>query len=143
MIGSFSGSYRFLSNFYSSEIVYGGVIFPTVEHAYQATKFPIGSETWERIWRAESPKKAKKLGQSPGMRSDWEDVKIGIMRDLLRLKFQDGFLANELLKTMNDPLAEGNWWGDRFWGVYKGEGQNWLGKLLMEIREELRVNKCM
>ena len=72
------------------------------------------------------------------LRPDWETEKISIMRALLRLKFADPALRAQLVATGVRPLVEGNRWGDRFWGVCGGNGQNMLGKLLMEIRAELR-----
>ena len=58
---------------------------------------------------------------------------------LLKRKFAKGMpLANLLLETANDQLIEGNNWGDTEWGVCKGVGKNMLGKLLMQIRDELR-----
>lgn len=59
------------------------------------------------------------------------------MEDLLRLKFSNREVANLLILTGDEELIEGNWWGDKFWGIYNGEGENHLGKLLMKIRGEL------
>lgn len=61
-----------------------------------------------------------------------------VMRDLLQQKFSNGILREQLLATGDQELIEGNTWGDTFWGVCNGEGQNVLGKMLMNIREELR-----
>jgi predicted NAD-dependent protein-ADP-ribosyltransferase YbiA (DUF1768 family) len=61
------------------------------------------------------------------------------MRELLRQKFaKPSILADRLIDTGNCQLIEGNYWGDTFWGVCKGKGENWLGKLLMEIRAEIQ-----
>ena len=59
-------------------------------------------------------------------------------RQLLRSKFSDPELAEALLATGDAELVEGNTWGDPFWGVYKGKGENMLGRLLMEVRGEIR-----
>jgi ribA/ribD-fused uncharacterized protein len=72
------------------------------------------------------------------MRDDWNDIKIDVMRDLLQEKFSDDDLRELLLATGDAELIEGNTWNDYFWGVCLGEGQNWLGKLLMEVRKELK-----
>jgi ribA/ribD-fused uncharacterized protein len=77
------------------------------------------------------------------MRPDWEQVKILIMTSLVRDKFtrhQD--LKEQLLATGDAELIEGNWWGDTFWGVCKGKGENHLGKVLMKVREELKGCKA-
>jgi len=62
------------------------------------------------------------------------------MKSCLQEKFSDPLLRKKLLATGNATLIEGNTWGDTYWGVCKGKGQNKLGKLLMELRSELRDN---
>ena len=135
-IQRFSGAYRFLSNFYDSEIEVNEKIYPTVEHAYQAHKTLNGKQR-ELIRLANSPGQAKRLGQKVELRSDWEVVKLSIMKELLTRKFQIPRLRELLLETRDYELIEGNTWGDTYWGVCNGEGQNWLGKLLMEVRNEI------
>jgi predicted NAD-dependent protein-ADP-ribosyltransferase YbiA (DUF1768 family) len=61
------------------------------------------------------------------------------MEELVRRKFADPELAEKLLATGDEELVEGNTWNDRFWGVCRGEGRNELGKILMRVRAELRV----
>ncbi len=71
------------------------------------------------------------------LRSDWEQVKVRIMKEICKAKFdQNETLRQQLLATGNEPLEEGNTWGDRIWGTVDGVGQNHLGKILMEIRKE-------
>lgn len=136
-INRFVDDFAFLSNFHPSTIVYEGLFYPTVEHAYQAMKTldPIARET---IRLANGPGTAKRLGRSVSLRPDWEDVKVGIMRDLVREKFANPFLRPLLLATEDAYLIEGNHWNDRFWGVCRGQGRNMLGQILMEVREEIR-----
>lgn len=136
-IESFSGEYRFLSNFYPAEVDLDGKTYPTLEHAYQAAK-TLSLEQRELIRRAGTPGKAKKMGRQVTLREDWEKIKIGVMRELLRRKFQDRVLRAEIVATGDAKLVESNTWRDFFWGVYQGKGENWLGRLLMEIREEIR-----
>lgn len=135
--------YRFLSNFHWHDGT-------TVEHGYQAAK--TDDVQWQNlILQAASPNEAKKLGQKCPMRATWDDEKVEVMRALLYRKFRPGTeCADLLLDTGNAELVEGNWWNDTFWGVYKfvdrsrslrpepWPGKNWLGQLLMEIREDLR-----
>jgi predicted NAD-dependent protein-ADP-ribosyltransferase YbiA (DUF1768 family) len=60
------------------------------------------------------------------------------MREILIAKFsQNEDIKGKLLATGDTELIEGNTWGDTFWGVCRGEGTNWLGKLLMEVRTEI------
>ena len=85
---------------------------------------------------------SKSLGSKVFSRMDWESVKIDAMRLALYLKFhQNPYLIEKLLKTENEPIVEVNWWNDTFWGVYykNGKGENWLGRLLMELRLHLKL----
>lgn len=63
---------------------------------------------------------------------------MSVMKEILKAKFQDKFLALLLLSTDGIDLVEVNTWNDRFWGICHGRGENQLGKLLMELREELK-----
>lgn len=136
MIDSFSGPYEFLSNFYPCEVEYQGSYYPSVEHAYQAAK-TINSHERELIRTAETPGRAKRLGNKITLRADWETIKCQVMLDLLTQKFNYADLREKLLDTGNKQLIEGNNWHDYFWGVCNGKGQNMLGELLMKIRENI------
>ena len=139
-ITSFRNEYEFLSNFYPCVLTYEGRTYPTSEHAYQAAKFrdPI---IVERIASAPTPGKAKTWARDlDGRREDWNEVKYSLMERILRVKFSSPDLKEKLLSTGDKYLVEGNSWGDVYWGVCRGEGLNMLGKLLMQIRGELRSN---
>jgi len=142
VIVEFQGEYRWLSNFWPSPVEYCGVVYPTVEHAYQAAKTLLPGER-RRVREAETPGKAKRLGATLTVRSDWEDIKLSVMLNLVRQKFSDPELGRKLLGTGDALLVEGNRWGDRFWGVdlRTGLGENHLGKILMRVRDELRANR--
>jgi len=137
VIEHFRGQYDFLSNFHPAQIRFEGIDFPTVEHAFQAAK------TKDRglrlaVANAPSPGAAKRIGRRLPLRGDWEATKVGVMRDLVRLKFvTHAELGTKLLATGIATLVEGNTWNDRFWGICHGEGRNQLGQILMEIRQEL------
>lgn len=126
----FKGEFSFLSNFYP-------VGNTSVEHLYQAEKANSPQDR-SRILEASTPGEAKKLARSISLRPDWEQVKVSIMLELLRWKFRQEPFRFRLLSTGSAYLEEGNWWKDYFWGVCDGIGENMLGKLLMQIREELR-----
>lgn len=134
---SFQGPHRFLSNFWPAPVRYGGILFPTTEHAYQAAKSDDVNEAI-RVSLLKSPGDAKRVGRTLVVRKDWEQVKRQIMLDVLRLKFSLPDLRRRLLATGDVQLVEGNTWGDRYWGVCNGVGENWLGRLLMQVREECR-----
>lgn len=137
MIAEFNGKYRFLSNFYPCIVQYEGVLYPTVEHAYQAAKTLDASDR-EAIRKCRKAGDAKRVGRHVQLRPDWETVKVDTMRGLLWMKFTSTAMTELLLATGDEELLEGNWWDDTFWGVCRGKGENHLGKLLMEIREQLR-----
>lgn len=139
MINSFTGEYDFLSNFYLVEVRYAGAGYPSVEHAFQAAKCANPSE--RRMFRSGiTAGQAKRLGRKVELRKDWERAKLSVMESLVRQKFevyQD--LAKKLLDTGEQEIIEGNNWGDVFWGICDGRGQNHLGKILMKIRKEVAM----
>lgn len=135
-IDSFRGEYGFLSNFHKCRVEFEGMVYPSVEHAFQAAKNP-DPEYRSLIATVGSPVTAKRMGKKTQLRPDWEEVKEGIMLELLKSKFSDPALREKLLATGDAELIEGNNHWDRFWGVCRGEGLNKLGKLLMQVREEL------
>ena len=140
MIDKFDGKYRFLSNFASVPSLGG----KTVEHYYQASKTLDTGEKMSVIM-CTTPGQAKRAGRRVTMREDWEEVKVRIMHNWLRVKFEPGTeLANKLLATGGQRLVEGNYWHDNAWGNCVCErcrhipGENKLGKLLMMVRRELK-----
>jgi ribA/ribD-fused uncharacterized protein len=140
MITQFRGNYRWLSNFWPAEVTLDGVQYPTVEHAYQAAK-STNPEERLHILRAATPGEAKRLGRRVVyVRHDWAEAKLGIMEDLLRQKFRHPQLREFLQVTAGTEIVEGNEWGDTFWGTYRGEGENHLGRLLMKIRDEIGLS---
>lgn len=131
-ISSFSGPYRFLSNFF---------IEPDLTHVegeYQAAKCFLPADA-AHLSQLAAPEVAKRLGQHVRMRDDWEQVKVSVMRSLVLQKFTDHEgLRKKLLETGQAELIEGNIWGDTFWGVSNGFGSNQLGEILMSVRRQLR-----
>jgi len=112
-------------------------VAPSVEHAFQAYKTE-DPEFKRRILDEAAPEKAKWWGRRAPLRSDWEDIKVDVMRSLVRRKFTMWpDYRRVLLATGKSHLEEGNNWGDQFWGTVDGRGENMLGKILMEIRSEL------
>lgn len=136
-IDSFKGNYEFLSNFAPCYIRYEGVLYTSVECAFQAAK--VSDINIKKQIAQLTPKDAKKYGKKVKLRSDWNNVRIDIMRDLLKIKFNDDHFGyrQKLVNTGDSYIEEGNKHHDTFWGVCNGIGENHLGKLIMEIREEL------
>ena len=136
-VESFRGQFRFLSNFHAGHpFEYNGARYLTAEHAYQAAKCASGADA-ERVRSTDTPGQAKRLGRKVKMREDWDEVKTEIMADILAAKFADAELRERLLATRHAPLIEGNTWGDTYWGVCNGVGQNRLGALLMQLRGQI------
>jgi ribA/ribD-fused uncharacterized protein len=140
MINKFDEKYAFLSNFYPCEISYEGIVYPSVEHAFQAAKTLDMTQRFE-IANLKSPGAAKRVGRQLNLREDWEDVKMQVMEDCLREKFKNPTLLIKLLGTEGHFLIEGTTWHDKCWGICTceecgGNGANNLGRLLMKIREE-------
>jgi len=144
MIGEFRGRYRFLSNFYPCTIVYHERTFRSTEAAYQAAKFPSEAYGEFEVATASEAKKAGHGVEPPG----WKERSLQVMLDVLRIKFAKEPLRTMLLETGEEELVEGNLWHDNFYGVChcvagcpperRAPGQNHLGKLLMQVRNELR-----
>jgi len=109
--------------------------FPSVENAYQAAKEINREARWK--YGICSPVTAKKWGKRAWLRPSWGNEKLGIMEVLTRQKFNHPEFKELLLATGTGLIVEGNTWGDTFWGVCNGEGENHLGKIIMKIRGEL------
>lgn len=150
-MAAFRNKLAFCSNFYPAVVhirLRSGEVIEcaTVEHAYAALK-TLNDDERLTIVNAETPAKAKRLGGWNGIvthhRVDWDEKKVGFMRKLLREKFSHLELAAALRATGNEELVEENGWHDNFWGSCYcpkcgNKGQNTLGKLLMEIRSQLK-----
>lgn len=138
-ITSFRGKFRFLSNFWPVKIKLGRLVFDTVEHAYVASKSDDISVR-KTVQQLETPGMAKEFGRTLPLRKDWnEEIKLALMKDFVRQKFffRETLLTRELLLTNRMEIVEGNTWGDTFWGVCNGQGENHLGKIIMSVRDEL------
>ena len=137
MINSFKNDYFFLSNFYSAPVTYNGITYKNNEAAFQAQKC-LDADIKNKFADL-NPSQAKRLGRCVDLREDWEEVKFTIMQEIVNSKFdQNPELAEKLLQTGIEYLEEGNNWGDKIWGTVKGEGQNNLGKILMNTRDRIK-----
>ncbi|AYV75258.1 MAG: swarming motility protein [Terrestrivirus sp.] len=114
--------------------------FPTAEHAFHANKCVNVEDVDKFVDPNLTADDAKKVGRQITLREDWEEVKRNVMRSVLLKKYeQNSDLLEILLKTGSAYLVEHlPEKGDAFWGDdHDGSGQNVLGQLLMEVREEL------
>ena len=135
-------AYAAFSNFSKHPVNIAGKSYKTSEHYFQAAKFFGTDETYaEKVRNAKTPLLAKQLGRSKKhpLRSDWEQVKVDIMRTVVRAKFSQHGCIRELLLSTGDLKIVEHTGKDNFWGDGgNGKGQNWLGRVLMEIRTEFR-----
>lgn len=142
-ITEFDKEFAFLSNFFPAAVTFEGVMYPTVEHAFQAAK------TTDQTLRSEflacaTPGAAKRKGRKITLRPDWERIKNTVMLTLVRDKFASHpDLKQKLLDTGHAELVEGTRWHDTYWGIdlETMQGQNHLGRILMQVRDELRLGR--
>lgn len=143
-IWEFRGKNRWISNFHECAIAYEGMVYPSTEHAYMAAK-SLDQNVRLYIATLKTPAEAKKFGMTLELRPNWDDMRLAVMLEVNRYKYQNHpELAEMLLATGDAHLEEGNSWGDRFWGVSpvgSFQGENNLGKILMQIRSELRQER--
>lgn len=133
-----------LSNFSAFNLQWKGRTFPTSEHAYHWEKFDatgVAQAIRDQVRFAPSAHEAFKIAERNRdfRRPDWDDIKVGVMREILHAKVaQHEYVRRKLLATGDRELIEDSWRDDYWgWGPNR-DGQNVLGKLWMEIRESLR-----
>jgi len=159
----FKNEKRFLSNMYPAKIIFNEIPedlnlllsfiepdfkeYNSSENLYQALKSQ--SKEWHELIRSVTPEKSKSLAKNKlktllfnnkttfELRSDWDQIKIDVMKLCLYLKFKQNEDLAEKLKNIEGKIEERNCWGDKFWGTVNGIGKNNLGKLLMNIRKNL------
>jgi ribA/ribD-fused uncharacterized protein len=146
MVCFYEQDFYVLSNFSSFQVEIWGRLFPTSEHAYHWAKFDgTDGEVQDMILEARSAHDAFKIANSQKIlrRANWDEIKADVMREVLLAKVeQHEYVRRKLLATENRILVENSWrddvWG---WGPNK-DGQNLLGKIWMEIREDLRTHSA-
>ena len=165
-VDSFRYKYACFSNFSSHRVAYKGINYKNSEAAFQAQKFE--DEKVKQLFANLDPSKAKALGRAKVIflnhkgeyyknklpsdirkrssefteyyiKSDWDTIRVEEMYQVVKNKYeQNPDIKRILLLTGERDLMEGNTWGDRFWGQVDGKGLNFLGRILMQIRYELR-----
>jgi ribA/ribD-fused uncharacterized protein len=143
-ITEFQGPYRFLSNFGPGQVKINALVYPAGEHAYQALKSLDPAVRTRFTAPGVTAGQAKRLGQQVALRADWEQQKKRAMLRVVLAKFiQNPELAQQLFATEDAYLKEGNTWHDNYWGAcrcerHAGAGLNYLGRILMAVRDVLR-----
>ena len=144
-VQGFESEFSFLSNFSACELLYDGHVYKTAEHAFQAAK---ATNEKDRVYIAEAPTpgEAKRRGRGIELREDWDVIKDKVMLDIIRAKFKNGDCRYRLMKALSegyDDFVEDNWWHDNYWGNCKCdrckdiEGQNHLGKIILQVANEI------
>lgn len=153
----FFSEHRYLSNFHKCDVLWDGLIWPSSEHAYMASKCENtgycnlsnttidGQKTYNGLLCRDicSMKchEVKKWGMTVDLKPNWEDIKFNMMYSICLDKFtRNEDIRKKLLGTGNRELIEANNWRDCYWGydVNLQKGQNNLGKILMTIRMGLK-----
>ena len=140
MINQFRGDFYFLSNMYECDIEFNKNKFKSIEHAYIYHKYDnieikklALSDIDGKVLKIESKRFKKVKG--------WDDIKLKLMYELLKVKFNKTPFKEMLISTNDCNIVEGNSWNDTFWGVDITQtpniGENHLGRLIMKVRDEL------
>lgn len=141
VIGFYPREFYCLDNFSSFKVEWDGYLYASLEEAYQTAKFlKSAPEIAEEIKKSHSAHEAQKIAfaNKDKVRSDWQEVKLTIMEELLRKKLQQNpYVKQKLLQTKDYIIVEDSP-KDNFWGWGKDRtGENHLGKLWMKLRDEL------
>jgi len=136
-IKGFCGLHSFLSNFYEFPIVYRGLNYLSSEAAYQASKYDDRPEVQALFKNVTADKSKQLVKRYPYDMVQFSKRRLLVMKEILLSKFRHPTLKKLLLDTFPKKLFEYNWWGDTYWGVTKDGGENQLGLLLMEVRQQL------
>jgi ribA/ribD-fused uncharacterized protein len=135
-----SDDYGAFSNFAPYPVTVRGQRWPTTEHFFQAQKFA-GPKVREAIRAVKSPMQAARVGRDRKnrLRRDWDSARVPVMREALHAKFTQHADLRVLLLSTGDATIVEHTERDDFWGDGgDGSGRNMLGRLLMDLREELR-----
>lgn len=138
-----NGKYGFMSNFYPAEFDYNGIHYLNSEAAFQAQKCPDRAREFSKLPANE----AKYLGRKVSLRPDWEAIKDRIMYEVVYAKFSQNYeLKEKLLETGDEEIIEVTTWCDKYWGICtcrwcSSNGLNMLGKILVQVRNELKENR--
>jgi ribA/ribD-fused uncharacterized protein len=133
---SVSDEFGCFSNFAPFPIELDGKRWPTSEHYFQAQKFEDPQHS-ESIRREKSPMIAARMGRDrkKKLRSDWESVKVAVMRKAVHAKFAQHDEIRSILIATGDAKIVEHTENDDYWGDGgDGSGKNMLGQILMAVR---------
>ena len=144
-IGFYNREFFCLDNFSSFKVLVDGVLYGTIEHAYQSSMFlQSAPDVDETITNSYSAYDAQRIAHEhiDRQRADWDDVKVAVMERLVQLKTeQNPYVKRKLMETGDYMICEDSP-KDAFWGIGPNrDGRNELGKIWMKLRAELRAKK--
>lgn len=135
--------YGFLSNMYPASMMFDGILWLSAEHCYQAQKFKHNREIFQEIKEASSGDEARRLAKKykDERNPNWNGIKEELLFIIMKEKFTNSPDMREKLRQTGSVYLEKSVPDDPFWGVLPdGTGQNMMGKMLMDIRQELQPN---
>ena len=150
---AFYGKDDYMSNHYESKFMLDGSIFRHVEQAMMFLKAKLfgDDEMAMKIFNSYNPKRCKELGRRVRNfeQNVWDDNKCDIVKRCVRAKFKQNVELNKKLRDTKNALIVEASPHDDIWGVKlhkndikvtnpnKWKGKNLLGKIIMEVREEI------
>ena len=139
-VGFFSPALEPLNTWSAHRVEIWGQAYPTAEHAYHSRKYDGDPEIQRRVLAAGSPWAAMRVDRAhkEKRRADWEEVKVGFMRELLEAKLAQHEDVRERLASMGDKRIVETSPVNSFWGWGPDRtGKNMIGELWMELRAKL------
>lgn len=137
----FRNEYWFLSNMFPCEMRVNGLVFTCAESCYQS--FKTTDPELRKKFQGLNGFEAKKLGRKIPLRKDWFSIRLEVMECVVKVKFKQHPELFRKLMAIKEPIVEDNTWKDTFWGKYNGVGNNHLGKILMNIRDEIKSSNIL
>lgn len=138
-ITDFNGEFGFLNMSYRHPVEYDAVAYPSLLHAFIASKFGPPEARAEIREFVGSPYQLRVFAKKFEPRVMWKWKRLTIMHKLLQRFYQDPLMAQKMLATGERPIVFVNNAKDSYWGQYKGEGTNHYGRLQTRVRDELIV----
>ncbi|MFD3993493.1 NADAR domain-containing protein [Streptomyces sp. NPDC058583] len=129
-----------LRNDYPAPITVGGVVYPSVAHAYWALSVT-QPEVSGAIAAADTAAAAREPAAATARREGWEQVRAAVMTSLLRAKYDRHPELAEILLATGDATMIYDDMNSAFWGDNAGRGRNWTGRLLELVRSELHMRR--
>lgn len=137
VIRGFFGRNAWLGNSYPVKFRLHGMFWKSVDHYIFACR-AIKESDRDAVRNAKTPIEARVISKEIKWRPDWKEADAKNVNEAVEAKFtQNAELGRKLIYTRDIELVHENRWNDKLWGVCDDEGENLLGKLLMEVRDRI------